>query len=103
MIEVRNQPNIYSWMHVPLVMYSLLTCLREWRGRRKQIIKLFFFLPFFVYCWCISNHGEACRVESGAAAIIIFLWQWRWVVDLLELLWQNEQRVREAQGTLGIL
>lgn len=71
-----------------LVMHSLLTCLRWWRRRWKQIIPVCFSI-FLLFCQCFCNHGEAPGVggscQSGTTAVIIFLQRWQRAEDLHEL------------------
>lgn len=76
----------------------------------KNKLSLGFWGVFSMCRQCWSNHTEACRFEetaegclSGTTAVIILLWQCRQVVDLCELTWQNEQRVRDAWGSLSLM
>lgn len=67
----------------------------EGENKLFLLFKQFFLVssvPLFPSCWA-EETGEKC--QSGTTAVIIFLWRCRWVVDLRELPWQDEQRVPE--------
>ena len=68
----------------------------------------FFHTVFFLRYQCLCNHGEACEVVGirkavslESTAVIFFLWRCQWIVGVRELPWQDEQRARDARGSLS--